>query len=81
MASFFPPRREPVEDLVCRLAESDGYGGSAPGSELCRDPADILDFHLDAQGEFWVCFSDFCREGTYEEAVYLLGGKREVEGA
>lgn len=81
MASFQRRQAEPVDELACRLGAADGYGGEAPGSELCHDWADILDFHLDANGEFWVCFTDLCREATYEEAVYLLGGRREVEGS
>lgn len=80
-----------VDDIICHMGAADGYGGEAPGSELCRMPddvplpdhdsmAEIVDFHVDAHGGFWVCFDDVCREGSYEEALYVMGGRREVEG-
>ncbi|MEO5336975.1 MAG: hypothetical protein H7841_08785 [Magnetospirillum sp. WYHS-4] len=84
----------PIDGLFCRLGAADGYGGEAPGAEYChgeagepdaefeppRDKTRIVDFHLVPNGRFWVCYDDLCREGTYEEAVYLLAGRREIEG-
>ena len=75
------------------MGAADGYGGQAPGSEYCdprevdtggapalHDARDIVDFHLGSHGDFWVCSTTECHEGSFEEALYVLGGKREVEG-
>lgn len=80
-----------IADLACRFGAADGYGGEAPGAEYCdigdkvttdgHRMRDIVDFHLLADGGFWVCFDDVCREGTYDEALYLLAGRREIEGS
>ena len=88
-AKAFAP--DPVNDVACRLGAADGYGGKAPGAEYCSDwklpdpPVSvssqaIVDFHLGAHGDFWVCTADECHQGTYEEAVFVFGGRREIEG-
>ncbi len=81
----------PVDDLACHMGAVDGYGGTAPGSEHCpetefepyhagREKRKIVDFHVDIHGGFWVCFEDQCRRGSYDEALYVMGGGREIEG-
>lgn len=75
-----------LEEVIRQLGGSDGprAAGDVPfaeeGPHAEPNVSGITDFHVGRDGHFWVCFDDFCRQGSLEEAIYLLGGKREVEG-